>query len=364
MAEGTGEFDEAGLRAAGIEGVDDQAGFRRGVEPVRIEADQAETRPGLGKGPGEAAAMILRYVIIVHGPGDVEIAVGVEPFDEAQPQVAEIGFHLEIGVEAEGLGPVRVFRALLQTPSEFLGQACFGKIGDVRRHARHRQPCAGDRTARIIIAAAPVGVGHDRLPTDFVKGNVLGAVPRRGGDDDAAFDAVRIEGGPAQRLHAAHRAANDGMEPVDAQMIEQHRLGADHVRYGDHRKAHRIGIAGDGIHAGRPAGPHATADHIGADDEMKGGIDGFPLPHQPPPPAGLARDGMFRRDILVAGQRVADEDDVGPVRIHPPIGFIGDVHRPQRRAAVQPQRAGQARLSPKAETVVIGKGRAGHIRSG
>src|SRR3546814_15488889 len=103
MAERAGQFDEARLRAAGVEGMDDQAGLRRGIEPVRVEADEAEARLRRREGPGQAAAMILRYVIIVHGAGDVEIGIGVEPLDEAQPLVAKIGFHLEIGVEAEGL---------------------------------------------------------------------------------------------------------------------------------------------------------------------------------------------------------------------------------------------------------------------
>src|SRR3546814_5555973 len=88
MAERAGQFDEARLRAAGVEGMDDQAGLRRGIEPVRVEADEAEARLRRREGPGQAAAMILRYVIIVHGAGDVEIGIGVEPLDEAQPLVA------------------------------------------------------------------------------------------------------------------------------------------------------------------------------------------------------------------------------------------------------------------------------------
>src|SRR3546814_57951 len=72
MAERAGQFDEARLRAAGVEGMDDQAGLRRGIEPVRVEADEAEARLRRREGPGQAAAMILRYVIIVHGAGRSE----------------------------------------------------------------------------------------------------------------------------------------------------------------------------------------------------------------------------------------------------------------------------------------------------
>ena len=48
--------------------------------------------------------MLLGEIEIVHRAGDVEIGVGVEPVDEADPLVAQIALDLEIGVEAEALG--------------------------------------------------------------------------------------------------------------------------------------------------------------------------------------------------------------------------------------------------------------------
>ena len=52
---------------------------------------------------GELPAMLLCEIEIIHRAGDVEIGIGVEPVDEAQPLVAQIAFDLEVGVEAEGL---------------------------------------------------------------------------------------------------------------------------------------------------------------------------------------------------------------------------------------------------------------------
>ena len=60
------------------------------------------------EGVGEPPAMLLGEVEIVHRPGDIEVGVGVEPVDEADPLVAQIAFDLEIGVEAEALGPLAV----------------------------------------------------------------------------------------------------------------------------------------------------------------------------------------------------------------------------------------------------------------
>ena len=267
--------------------------------------------------------------------------------------MAQITLHLEVRIEAEGLGVTA-----LQPPPEFLGQARFGKIGDMCRHAGDGEACARHLAIGIIVAAAPERIGHDRLAPDFVKGDILRAVPRGRGDDDAAFDPVGEEGGPGQRLHAAHRPADHRRQPIDAQMVEQHRLRPHHVGDGQHREAHGVRIAQRGVDAGGAGRSHAAADDVGADDEMACRIDRPALAHHAPPPAGLAGDGMVRCDILVAGQRVADQDDVGFVRVHLPIGLIGDVDRGQAGAARQRQRTRKAGLAAQAETCV--RGNAGH----
>ena len=41
---------------------------------------------------------------------------------------------------------------------------------------------------------------------------------------------------PLQHLHAAHRAAGDREQRVDAELVEQHRLRAHHVADGDDRE--------------------------------------------------------------------------------------------------------------------------------
>ena len=46
--------------------------------------------------------MVCREIEIVHGAGHVEIGIGVEAINKAQALVAQIAFHLEIGIEAEG----------------------------------------------------------------------------------------------------------------------------------------------------------------------------------------------------------------------------------------------------------------------
>ena len=86
---------------------------------------------------GEHAAVIGGEVEIVHGAREVEIGVGVEALDEGDALVAQVALDLEIGVEREGR---RV--AVLELAAELPVQRRLGQIGDVRGHARDREPFA------------------------------------------------------------------------------------------------------------------------------------------------------------------------------------------------------------------------------
>src|SRR3546814_5418354 len=94
---------------------------------------------------------------------------------------------------------------------------------------------------------------------------------RGGGDHDAGGDAFREGRRPRQRLHPAHRPADHRLEPLDPEMIKQHRLRAHHVADGDDGKLHTIGRAGFRIGARRPRRAHAASEHVGADEKMPRG---------------------------------------------------------------------------------------------
>ena len=112
-----------------------------------------------------------------------------------------------------------------------------------------------------------------------------------------------------------------------AEMIEQHRLRADHVGDGDDGKGHAERRAGRRIGARRTARPHAAAKHISADDMEMVGVDRLAGTNHARPPAGLARRGMIARDILVAGERVAHQDCVTCCRIKGAPCFVGNLWR-------------------------------------
>ena len=119
---------------------------------------------------------------------------------------------------------------------------------------------------------------------------------------------------------------------ADAEAVEQHRLGADHVPDGHQGEVEPVGACPvAGIDGGRAGGAHARADDVGADDEVAVGVDGLARPHQGLPPAALARDRMGMGEVLVTGQRVADQDGVGAVRVEGAGRPVGDLERGQLR---------------------------------
>ena len=225
----------------------------------------------------------------------------------------------------------------------------------MRCHPRHREARIGRRrrilVVAVIIAPAPVGIGHDRLAPDLVKGDVLRAVLGRRGNDQRCGHPVGEMRRPAERLHPAHRPADDRVQPRDAEMVEQQGLAPRHVADRHDRKAHRIGFA-ILCHRLRPRRPHAPANRIDRNHAEPVGIDWPARPDHPRPPAGFAGNRMHRGDMLVAGQRVADENCVRCVGVERAIAFIGEFDRRQHAPAVERERPGQCHMAIVAETII------------
>ncbi len=67
--------------------------------------------------------MSFGQVEVVHRPGEVEVAVGIEAFDEPFALVMQVAFDLEFGFASEIVGEAV---AALQPPPEFLFEGRFG----------------------------------------------------------------------------------------------------------------------------------------------------------------------------------------------------------------------------------------------
>ena len=241
-------------------------------------------------------------------------------------------------------------------------------------HARHGQPLLRVAARFEIAAAAPVGIGHHRLSPDLMEGDVLRGMAIAGGDCDRRKHAFGVARRPLQCLHAAHRAANHREQLVDAERRDQHRLRPDHIGNGDHRQIQAIRLPAIRIGAGRPGRAKATAQHVGTDDEETVGIDRLAGTDHQRPPAGLAGHRIGAGNMLVAGQRVANQDGVGMVGVEFAIGLVGNLPGRDRRAGVEGKRRVRAETHDEARRIVglaaaqarlrigLGKGRVQHCR--
>ena len=206
------------------------------------------------------------------------------------------------------------------------------------RHPRHAEPAMRMGALFEVTSTVPVRIGHHRLPAEFVERDVLRRMARAARDGQRREHAIWIGGGPLQRLHAAHRTPGHAEQRLDAEAIEQHCLGPHHVRYRDDRKIQSPHFAGGGIGRCGPGRAHAAADHIGANDEVAVGVQRAAGTDHGFPPAGLAGHRMDVGDVLIAGQRVADQNGVGTVGIELTIDLIGDLEWRQIDAAIELQR--------------------------
>ena len=226
------------------------------------------------------------------------------------------------------------------------------QIGDVSAHARDGQSFGRSPALFQVAAGAPFRIGHHGLAADLVEGDILGRMPRAGCDRQGGEDTLGIARAPLQHLHAAHGAAEHAEQAVDAEPVEQHGLGAHHVADRDEREIHRPRPAGRRIGRGRAGRAHAAADDIGADNEEPPRIDRLAGADHGLPPAGLARDRVDVGDVLVAGQRVADENGVGAVGVELAIGLVGDLPGSQRGARIEGERLVRAEARHRARRLV------------
>ncbi len=132
------DLDEADVGGHCIERVHDGAALACRVEPVARERHHAEARLGALEGVGQHVAVFRGEVEVIHRAGDVEVAVGVKAIDERRALVAEVAFHLEVGVEREAARG-----ALLQVAAELAVQRLFRQVRDVRRMRATERPLRG-----------------------------------------------------------------------------------------------------------------------------------------------------------------------------------------------------------------------------
>ena len=224
--------------------------------------------------------------------------------------VGEVGADRELLLERGGDLP-RLEAARIELGGHRLAR----QVRHVREHARQRQTGRRPDAAVVVLPALVAGIVENRVAADDVEGDRLTGEARRARQRDAAADALGMRERPRDRLVAAERAADDRMQRVDAEMVDEAALPGDHVRDRHGGKVGAVRAAAARVDAVRPGGAAAAAEHVGADDEPVAGVDRPARPDHQIPPARRVR-GVVACDVRVATDRVADQYRTVAPRVH------------------------------------------------
>ena len=195
------------------------------------------------------------------------------------------------------------------------------------------------------IAVVKCRIGHDRLPRDFVEGDVLRRQVRRRSDHQRVGDALRITRGPAHRLHAAERTAHDCGEFVDAEFVDQARVRIDPVFHRHERKIGAVRLAGFRTNRQRPGRAKTRPQIVYANDEKTIGIDRFAGPDHVVPPADIAAIVfVMAGHVMRSVECMTDQNRIGFFRVQRAVGLIGQIVFAQSCATGERQRFGKMRV--------------------
>ena len=317
--------------------------FRR-EEPVAGEPD--DERLGLHRGEGLLQRALAGHVEGINCPRDVQVAVRVEAIDEALTLVAQVALDLEFEAREAGRGaralsggrPGRFVRRGFRRrrrgaggrrdrappPAELAVEAGVAEVRDVRHHARDGEADARTAVTRVV-AAVPARVLQDGLSPDLVEGNALSALPRGRGHGDHAPDEARVLDGPLECLHSTHGAADDRVQGRDSEGLQPPVLCPHHVPDRHAGKRDPVGAAGGRVDRSRPTGTLAAPDDVGAENEVAVRVDRLARPDQIVPPARFTvAQTVNARAVVVAAQRVANQDRVVARGVEPAIGLVAE----------------------------------------
>ena len=241
--------------AAGV--LDDGVALVQRVEDVAHHADREHGAADLGHGRVDALPAPAE-VVQVHRLGEEQVRVGVEAAHELVAVVLEVALHLEPLPQREAV------ERLHDLTSEAAREDVVAAERDLADHASQGQPLVRSLAGVgvVVVAAAPARVHVDHAPSRRPPRDLLRARGRGGGDRHDRTDPLREDHRPLQRLHAAHRAADHAVPPLDAEVVGQLRLAAHPVPHGHHREPAPPRLAVVGVGAGRSGAALAAAEHV------------------------------------------------------------------------------------------------------
>ncbi len=308
-------------------------------QPVAVDAEHERAGRDLRQRVFDAAPTPT-HVVRVHRLDEGQVAVRIEPAGELVAVEVEVALHGEPAAAAE--------RAHARLPRPLKAQIELGRAAVVQQRHAPRQREAAVRTLAVgrvvVVAAREARVDAEGLELHRVERDLVGGRRRGSRQHREALDAIRQPDAPLQSVHAAHRAADDGRPPLDAETVGQQGLRRHLVAHREIRKA-RPPFAPVGADRGGAGRTLASAQHVRGDDEPAVGVDrGSRSDHLAPPAVGRMPRARLTTHVTVAREGVQHEHRVvgGRVQLAPrlvrepregePLTVLG-AERPERSEA-------------------------------
>ena len=153
-----------------------------------------------------------------------------------------------------------------------------------------------------------------------------------------------MRGDPLDHLDAAEAAADESHKMRDADLAQEGAVHLHRVADREAREGRAVGLAGGGVDGGGTGRALAAAEHVRADHAVAVRVDGLSGTDDGIPPAarGLLA-WVASGNMRVAGERVADEDDVVVLGAFEPAALPRHVDALERAAVLEAKASGRQR---------------------
>ena len=297
------------------------------IEPIAVDATHDHGPGDAGEGTDDATA-VAADVVRVHRLRQGQVAPRIEPAAQLVRLV------IEVALDRVAPARSRVFAALrvVREPGIEFGLAAVGQVRDAPRQAHAG---VGSSPGVVVVAALPVGIAGDGPDLGGLDADLVGGRPCARRQHQRRADPLWSGDHPFQRPHPAHRPAQHGGEPLEAETIGGRCLDGDLVADRD------VGETGSvrspvGGRRRRTGGAPAATEDVHREHAPPVGVERGSGSDQRAPPTRGGMIGPGRAGhVRVAGEGVEHEHDVVVAGADRTPALHADGHGRQHAAAFE-----------------------------
>mmetsp|Transcript_1856 Transcript_1856/g.3879 ORF Transcript_1856/g.3879 Transcript_1856/m.3879 type:complete len:553 (-) Transcript_1856:375-2033(-) len=251
----------------------------------------------------------------IHCLGDDEHGVRVVLEAPLPSLVFQVPLNDEVGIQRRGGRPPLTPESLFPLRTAPIRD---GPDAPCQLHAPPREGLP------VVSPSVKVRVCHQDLSLDISQSDGHRVALYTGGYRNDSADPVGVQGGSAQTLHSSQRGANNSMETVDSQVVQQCEVHPHHVLHREEREIESVGFVCCRIDGGGPGAASTSSQVVHTNDEEVVRVKCRARPNEILPPSGFR---VFRvGPRMTRGRQSAREkNDVVSLLVHRPPGLVRNV---------------------------------------